>query len=109
MRLSEEDKTKHPYYLEMQKEEERKRWVEATKSPEFVKARKAFDRALQDYIHQQLKGNLKARKMEKPTVQMVVKDTFGLTHILCQNILNKYIPYLTEKMLERFDLVKKKK
>jgi hypothetical protein len=108
MGLSEDDKKRIPYYQELQKEEERKRYERFLKSPEYVEIADRFCCAFEDHLHQRLKGYLKARDIKKPTVGIVVALTNDLTRIICDDIV-RTIPHLTEMMLERFDLVKKKK
>lgn len=105
--LSEEDKAKHPYYLDKQIKEEAERWKEATTSPEYIQSSEKFRRALEDHLHLRLIALFKARNIKEPTVGIAVRDTSFLTKKICEDVA-KSIPYLTEKMLERFDLVKEK-
>lgn len=46
MALSEEDKARHPYFQKKRAEEEKKRWGEFTRKPEYVKVEKDYQRAL---------------------------------------------------------------
>lgn len=98
--LSEEDKSKHPFFL-------KKRFEELTKTEGFKKIKEAHDLALENLLYEELKGNFEARKTE-PSVRRVVEGTFVVSRIICERILNRDVPILAEKMLERFDLMKKK-
>ena len=98
MGLTEEEKKRMPYFIE-------KRFGEAI-TEEFRKAQEDLYCALQDFVYETLKANFEARK-EKPSVQRVVEGTFIATKDRFQTILNRELFWLAEKMLERFDLVKK--
>lgn len=106
MGLSKEDKKKIPYFREMQRKEEEERWEKFTKSPEYIKIAETYQRAVEDHLHQLLIGDFYARDL-KTTVEQVASATSYWTARLCDNLIKTKF-YLTEKMLERFDLVKKK-
>ena len=98
MGLSEEDKKKHPFFI-------KKRFDEAI-SEEYRKSQEDLYNALQEFIYQTLKTNFEAHK-EKPSAQRVIEGTFLATRERFQMILNKELFWLSELMLQRFDLVKK--
>lgn len=106
MGLSEEDKKSHPYFREKQAKEEIERWKEFTKSPEYLKTEGAYHRAVEEYLHQLLKGDFYAKDLKKTTVEQVVSATSFYTTRLCDSLIRTKF-YLGEKMLKRFDLVKK--
>jgi len=108
MGLSEEDKKRIPYFKQLQLEEERARWKKAIKSPEFVKKAQKFRFAFEDHLHQRIVAHFKAIEEKKPTVELVVSSTYYFTEIICNETLYSR-PLITEKMLKRFDLVKKEK
>ena len=108
MGLSEEDKKGHPYFLEKRAKEEIQRWEKATRSPEYVQITEKFRGAVEDHLHQRILANFKAKDIKTPTVGEVVRDTDLFTKMICEDLMSVR-PYLTEKMLERFDLVKKEK
>ena len=108
MGLSEEDKKKMPYFREKALEEEKKRWEKFTESPEFVKVSKTFERGYENYMYHVIMADFHAKKIEKITVEQVASATiFWMPKIF--DILTKARFYQIEKMLEKFDLVKKEK
>ena len=106
MGLSEEDKKRIPYFREMQIKEEKERWEEATRSPEYKEISEKIRFAFEDHLHQRIMANFKAKDIKIPTVGEVVRDADFFTKMICEDLV-RVRPYLTEKMLERFDLVKK--
>jgi len=100
MGLSEEEKAKIPYLVGKELEK-------ATDEPEFIETNKAFDEALLEYVYQNLRANFKARKWE-PSTFRVVQGTFQITDQISKMIWRKLLPHITEEMLKKFDLVKKK-
>lgn len=108
MGLSEEDKKKIPYFREQAREKERKRWDKFVETPEFVKITKTFQNAFEDHMYQLVLADFHAKELEKITVEQVTGATlFWMTKLFDR--LTKARFYLFEKMLERFDLVKKEK
>lgn len=106
MGLSESDKAKHPYYQEMQKEEEKKRWEAFLKSPEHIKIVETFGHAVEDYLYDAIKGDLDARKLEKNAERVIMATSYFADRFIENLVREKF--YLASKMLERFDLVKEK-
>jgi len=106
MGLTDADKKKILYFSEKRKKEEEERWAKFTKSPEYIKIGEAYQRAVEDHLHQLLMADFYARDLE-PTVEQVASATSHWTARLC-DVFTRTIFYHTEIMLERFDLVKKK-
>ena len=108
MGLSNEDKKKHPYYEKKRLREEKERWKEATTSREFLEISKKSERAILDHLHQRILAHFKAKGIKRPTVENVIVDADYFTRKICDDIWTMR-PYLIQKMLERFDLVKGKR
>ena len=107
MGLSEEDKKNIPYFREQALEKEKKRWEKFMKSPESTKITEMYQRAIEDNLHQLILADFHAKEL-KATVEQVVSATSYWMTRLCDSLIKSKF-YLTEKMLERFDLVKKEK
>jgi len=100
MGLSEQDKKKHPFY-------QLQRLGSALRTKEFTEAQATFESALVDIVFQYITASLKALEKE-PDVNNVVEGTHQVTDAL-KTVLTQRLPWMTTTMLERFDLVKKKK
>ena len=105
MGLSDEDKVKHPYFMGKRREEEEKRFEKFKKSPEYIRIQETHNRAFEDYLYQLIMADFYARNLKATVEQVASATSFWIVRL--NDLLFRTRFYLIEKMLERFDLVRK--